>query len=331
MFKTKTDVFSKLVPQAAAFLNQLELLKTPSVEQVSVEIARDNYEKLARYQGGVPVSMARTEDRVVPFLSRGSGVPIRIYWPSLKQLPLLIYFHGGGWSRGSFNTHDAVCRRIAKEANCIVVSVDYRLAPEHPYPAALEDAQVVYVWCQQHAASLGAKPNQIAVGGDSAGGTLSASLTSTLAEANSALPKFQVLIYPSLDLTFNHESVKLFGDGFFLTKSALDYYAGNYAKHQNLKDWRVSPLFYKHYEKLPPAIILTADCDPIRDDGLVYAKNLKSKGVDVCERNVPGVIHAFMQLIETFPLQTASSYSWLSTQMNHLWCPSNCIYRGELN
>jgi acetyl esterase len=128
-----------------------------------------------------------------------------------------------------------------------------------------------------------------------------------------------MLIYPSLDLTFNHESVKLFGEGFFLTKSALDYYAANYAKHQNLKDWRVSPLFYKKYEKLPPAIILTADCDPIRDDGLAYAKKLKSKGVQVYERNVPGVIHAFMQLIETFPLHTASSYSWLSTQMNHFW------------
>lgn len=319
MFKDKGGMFSKLLPQAAVFLKQLELLKIPPVEQVPTAIARDNYEKLARYQGGIPILMAKTEDRLVRSTSRAEGVPIRIYWPSMQQLPLLIYFHGGGWSRGSINTHDPLCRRIAKEANCIIVSVDYRLSPEHPFPAALQDAEVVYAWCQQHATSLGAKADQIAIGGDSAGGTISASLTAILAETQSVLPKFQILIYPSLDLTFSHESVELFGDGFFLTKSALEYYATNYAKQQNLKDWRISPLFYNSYEKLPPAIILTADCDPIRDDGLVYAKKLKAQGVEVYERNVPGVIHAFMQLIETFPMQTASSYAWLANHMNHFW------------
>lgn len=319
MFKSKSDAFLKLVPQAAAFLKQLESLNMPPVEQVPTSVARDNYERLSRYQGGVPISMARTEDRIIQSSKRSSGIPIRIYWPTLQQLPLLIYFHGGGWSRGSLNTHDALCRRIANEAKCIIVSVDYRLAPEHPYPAALEDAEVVYTWCQQNASSLGANPDQIAIGGDSAGGTISASLTSSLVEAMSILPKFQVLIYPSLDLTFKHESAKLFGEGFFLSKSALDFLAANYAQQHNLKDWRVSPLFYEKYEQLPPAIILTADCDPIRDDGLTYAKKLKSKGVQVYERNVPGVIHAFMQFIETFPMQTASSYSWLANQMNHLW------------
>lgn len=278
MFKSKDNIFSKLVPQAAAFLKQLELLNTPPVEQVPTEVARDNYEKLSRYQGGIPISMARTEDRIIVSAKRKTGVPVRIYWPTLQQLPLLIYFHGGGWSRGSLNTHDALCRRLAKEANCIIVSVDYRLAPEHPYPAAIEDAEVVYAWCQQHASSLGAKADQIAVGGDSAGGTISAALTSSLVESNSIVPKFQVLIYPSLDLTFKQESVKLYGDGFFLTKNSLDYYAANYAKNQNLKDWRISPLFYKKLDKLPPAVILTADCDPIRDDGMKYGEKLIHAG-----------------------------------------------------
>lgn len=319
MFKAKDNIFSKLVPQAAAFLKQLELLNTPPVEQVPTEVSRDNYEKLSRYQGGVPISMARTEDRLVVSSKRNSGVPIRIYWPTLQQLPLLIYFHGGGWSRGSLNTHDALCRRLAKEANCIIVSVDYRLAPEHPFPAAIEDAEVVYAWCQQNASSLGAKADQIAVGGDSAGGTISAALTALLVEANSIKPKFQVLIYPSLDLTFKQESVKLFGDGFFLTKSSLDYFANNYARHQNLKDWHVSPLFYKKFDKLPPAVILTADCDPIRDDGMKYGEKLIHAGGQVAEKNVPGVIHAFMQMIETFPFQTSQSYSWISDQMQVLW------------
>lgn len=319
MFSSKNSIFSKLVPQAAAFLKQIEALNAPPVEQIPIEVGRDNYEKLSRYQGGVPISVARTEDRLVPSPLRKSGVPIRIYWPTLQRLPLLIYFHGGGWSRGSLNTHDALCRRIAKEANCILVSVDYRLAPEFPYPAAIEDAEVVYAWCQQNASALGAMTDQIAVGGDSAGGTISAALTSSLAETSSVLPKFQVLIYPSLDLTFKHESVKLFGDGFFLTKNSLDYYAANYAKNQNLKDWRISPLFYKKYEKLPPVIILTADCDPIRDDGIMYARKLLQAGVHVAQKNIPGVIHAFMQMMETFPLQTASSYNWIASEMKRLW------------
>lgn len=319
MFSSKNTIFSKLVPQAAAFLKQIEALNAPPVEQLPVEVGRDNYEKLSRYQGGIPVSLARTEDRLVPSPLRKSGVPIRIYWPTLKQLPLLIYFHGGGWSRGSLNTHDALCRRIAKEAKCIVVSVDYRLAPEFPYPAAIEDAEVVYAWCQQNALAIGANPNQIAVGGDSAGGTISAALTSSLIENSIILPNFQLLIYPSLDLTFKQESVKLFGDGFFLTKQALNYYAANYAPKSNLKDWRISPLFYKKYEKLPPAIVLTADCDPIRDDGMMYAKKLLQAGGHAVQKNVPGVIHAFMQMIETFPLQTASSYAWIANQMQQLW------------
>jgi len=319
VFSSKNNIFSKLVPQAAAFLKQIEALNAPPVEQIPIEVGRDNYEKLSRYQGGTPVSMARTEDRLVPSSSRKMGIPIRIYWPTLQHLPLLMYFHGGGWSRGSLNTHDALCRRIAKEAKCIVVSVDYRLAPEFPYPAAIEDAEIIYTWCQQNASALGAMPHKIAIGGDSAGGTISAALTSLLIENSVILPNFQLLIYPSLDLTFKHESVKLFGDGFFLTKRALDYYATNYAPKNNLKDWRISPLFYKKYDKLPPAIILTADCDPIRDDGMTYGKKILQAGGRVAQKNVPGVIHAFMQMVETFPLQTASSYAWIASQMQQLW------------
>ncbi len=319
MFNPKHSIFSKLVPQAAAFLKQLELLNTPPVEQIPTELARDNYEKLSRYQGGVPVSVARTEDRLIPSPHRSSGIPIRIYWPTLKQLPVLIYFHGGGWSRGSLNTHDALCRRLSQQADCIVVSVDYRLAPEHPFPAALEDAEVIYAWCHQHATSLGGDSHRIALGGDSAGGTISAALTSTLVEQKGVLPAFQVLIYPSLDLTFQHESVTLYGDGFFLTKSALDFYAANYAKQQNLKDWRISPFYFHNMAKLPPAIILTADCDPIRDDGIEYAQKLIQKGVRVEQKNVPGVIHAFMQFMDTFPMQTEQGYAWLGQQMKKFW------------
>lgn len=170
MFRLKDTILSKLAPQAIAFLKQLDALNAPPVEQVPVEVARDNYEKLSRYQGGIPLSVARTEDRLIPSTMRKMGIPIRIYWPTLETLPLLIYFHGGGWSRGSLNTHDALCRRIAREGKCIVVSVDYRLAPENPYPAAMQDAHVIYVWCHQNAGLIGADPRRIAVGGDSGGG-----------------------------------------------------------------------------------------------------------------------------------------------------------------
>lgn len=319
MFNSKHNIFSKLVPQAALFLKQFEALNSTPVERLPAPIARDSYEKLSRFQGGVPVSMARTEDRMVVASLPKRSIPIRIYWPTLQQLPMLIYFHGGGWCRGSLNTHDVLCRRLAKEANCIIVSVDYRLAPENPFPAGIEDAEAVYAWCQQNASALGAVPNKIAVGGDSAGGTISASLTSSLVDSGGILPTFQVLIYPSLDLTFRQESVKLYGDGFFLTKNALDYYANTYVKNQDFKDWRVSPLFYKRLDKLPPAVILTADCDPIRDDGMKYGEKLIRAGGQVAEKNIPGVIHAFMQMIETFPIQTSQAYSWLSDQMRLLW------------
>jgi acetyl esterase len=319
LFNSNQNIFSKLVPQAALLLKQLDALNSTPVELLTPPIARDSYEKLSRYQGGVPVSMARTEDKVMLAASPKRSIPIRIYWPTLQQLPLLVYFHGGGWCRGSLNTHDALCRRLAKESNCIIVSVDYRLAPEHPFPAGVEDAEAVYAWCHQNAAALGALPDQIAVGGDSAGGTISASLTSSLVESNSILPKFQVLIYPSLDLTFKQESVKLYGDGLFLTKGALDHYANMYVKNRNFKDWRVSPLFYKKFDKLPPVVILTADCDPLRDDGMKYGEKLIRAGGQVSEKNIPGLIHAFMQMIETFPIQTTQAYSWLADQMRLLW------------
>lgn len=285
MFGKASDSFSRLTPQAVAFLKQLKALHLPPVEQLPLAFARDSYEKLARYQGGVPFSVARTEDRFIA-TDTERRLPLRIYWPTLKQLPILLYFHGGGWSRGSLNTHDALCRRIAKVSDCIVVSVDYRLAPEHPYPAAIEDAMAAYGWCQKNAGSLGGDGRRIAIGGDSAGGTISTSLSSQLAEMGIALPDFQLLIYPSLDLTFSQASVQQYSDGFFLTKSALDYYAKNYGKDQSLKDWRVSPLFYEHFAKLPPTIILTAECDPIRDDGVVYAKKLQAAGGKVASKNI---------------------------------------------
>lgn len=209
MFHSKQTLFGNLAPQAITFLKQLDALNVPPVEQIPIEIGRDSYEKLSRYQGGVPVSMARTEDRFVISAHRKDPIPIRIYWPSLHQLPVLVYFHGGGWSRGSLNTHDALCRRIAKSANCIIVSADYRLAPENPFPAGLDDAWAVYAWCLQHAASIGAHPDHIAIGGDSAGGNLSAALTSELVDQKGIVPAFQVLIYPSLDLTFSLDSVRL--------------------------------------------------------------------------------------------------------------------------
>lgn len=296
----------------------MEALNAPPVEQIPISLARDNYEKLSRYQGGVPVSMMRTEDRFISSVNNRT-IPIRIYWPTLQEAPVLLYFHGGGWSRGSVNTHDALCRRLAKSSGNIIVSVDYGLAPENPYPNAVEDGMSMYEWVQRNALSLGGFPGKVAIGGDSAGGNISAAICSHLADQGGVLPAFQLLIYPSLDLTFKQKSVKLFGDGFMLTENALHYYASEYVKHHSLKSWGVSPLFYPKLHLLPNTIVLTAECDPIRDDGLVYAQRLLEAGVHVKQKNVSGMIHGFMQLIDTFPTQTQEAYDWLGSSIKSFW------------
>ena len=309
-----------LAPEAAVFLDHLKSLNAPHTEDIPIAVARMNYEKASRNLGGIPVSMARIEDRILSSNTNKDGIPIRIYWSTLdKNQPLFMFIHGGGWNVGSINTHDTVCRRIAKETGCIIVSIEYRLAPEHPYPAGLEDVQTAYQWCLKNAESLDADPNKIAVGGDSGGGNLTASLMGVLIEKNERLPDFHVLMYPSLDLSLSSESMNTYAKDFFIAKSTIAYFVKNYTDGQSVSDWKISPLLSPYFDKYPPAIMLTTECDPLHDESIQYKDKLMNAGVAVSQKTAKGTFHAYMQFTDIMPQQTDKSYTWISTEMKKFW------------
>jgi acetyl esterase len=240
-------------------------------------------------------------------------IPARHYRPvGAKPTPLLVFFHGGGWTIGDLDTHDALCRLTCRDADVHVLSIDYRLAPEHPAPAAVDDAYAAFRWAHEHAADLGAIPDKVAVGGDSAGGNLAA-VVSQLARDDSAtqdpagpLPVLQWLIYPRTDFTAKTRSLSLFAEGFLLTKADMDWFEAEYLGGSGIEptDPRVSPLLADTLSGLPPALIVTAGFDPLRDEGDRYAAALRDAGTPVDLRSTGSLTHGFANL---FPLGGGSA------------------------
>jgi acetyl esterase len=223
-------------------------------------------------------------------------IPSRLYVPHAASAPgpLLVYYHGGGWVQGSVATHDASCRLLAHLSGVRVLSIDYRLAPEHPFPAAVDDAVAAYGWAAANAASLGGDPARLAVGGDSAGGNLAA-IVAQAARDDDAVPApvFQLLIYPACDLSRKADSVRTFADGFLLTESDMDWYMAKYVPDPAQRaDPRVSPLLAEHLGGLPPAFVATCVPDPLRDEGEAYAARLREAGVPVALQRF-GQLHGF--------------------------------------
>ncbi|MBO0883650.1 MAG: alpha/beta hydrolase, partial [Mycobacterium sp.] len=222
----------------------------------------------------------------------------RHYRPAVPEpTPLLVFYHGGGWTIGDLDTHDALCRLTCRDADIHVLSIDYRLAPEHPAPAAVDDAYAAFQWAHQHAGDLGAIPGKVAVGGDSAGGNLAA-VVSQLARDDGVLPVLQWLIYPRTDFTAQTRSLSLFADGFLLTKRDMDWFEAQYLGGSVVEptDPRVSPLLAGTLSGLPPALIATAGFDPLRDEGDRYATALRAAGTAVDLRSVGSVTHGFASL-----------------------------------
>jgi acetyl esterase len=235
---------------------------------------------LAASTKGLPLTVA---DHSAP--GRGGPIPVRLYTPAAAPTPgpLLVYFHGGGWVQGSVATHDASCRLLAHLSGVRVLSVDYRLAPEHPYPAAAQDAVSAYAWAADHAASLGADPARLAVGGDSAGGNLAA-VVALEARDDERLPDaaFQLLLYPVTDVAEKGESYRLFSQGFLLTSAGMDWFIGKYLPDPARRtEWRASPLRAESLAGLPPAYVATCLPDVLRDEGEAYAARLREAGVAV--------------------------------------------------
>jgi acetyl esterase/lipase len=243
-----------------------------------------------------PIPMARAEALHLP--GPAGPLPARLYVPdgppADAAAPLLLYFHGGGWTIGDLDTHDGVCRFLAAAAGVVVLSIDYRLAPEHPFPAPVEDCWAAFAWAAANAASLGADPARIAVGGDSAGGNLAAVVSLLAREGGGAAPALQLLIYPVTEVGGAQRSRDLFGKGFLLTRGDMDWFEGHYLPPgTDPADPRISPLRAPDLRDLAPAYLTTAGFDPLRDEGEAYATRLREAGVRVALRRHPGLIHSF--------------------------------------
>jgi acetyl esterase len=238
-------------------------------------------------------------------------IPARHYLPasgpaSEDVAPLLVFYHGGGWTIGDLDTHDALCRLTCRDADVHVLSIDYRLAPEHPAPAAVEDAYAAFEWAHEHAAELGADPARVAVGGDSAGGNLAAVVCQLARDAGGPAPVLQWLIYPRTDFSAQTRSLSLFARGFLLTKRDMDWFESQYLRASGLDeaDPRVSPLLAEALSGLAPALIAVAGFDPLRDEGESYAAALRAAGNAVDLRSMGSLTHGFANL---FPLGGGSA------------------------
>lgn len=228
------------------------------------------------------------------------AVALRLYRPTADRnaiLPCLVYLHGGGWVLGSIESHDGICRHLAAESGCAVASVAYRLAPEHPFPAALDDALGAFDWVCDNAAVLGLNPAAIGIGGDSAGGALALAVSLTRRDAGQPLPRCQLLVYPVADLAMTTASHRAFAEGHLLTRAALDWFCAQYAPFPvDVADWRVSPLKAASFANLPASIVLTAEYDPLRDEGEALAVRLASSGVRVTSWRIAGQLHGFLPM-----------------------------------
>lgn len=283
-----------LDPVARALLDQIAASSVPSLEVLPVAEARAVFEAMSRNRGD-KLALARVEDRRIP--GPAAEIPVRIYTPEGQTpLPVLVFYHGGGWVIGSLESHDGLCRALARAVPAVVVSVDYRLAPEHPFPAGMEDSYAALCWVAENAAALGGDPERIAIGGDSAGGNLSAAVTLLSRDQGGPKIAHQLLIYPATDLRGDTVSARENGAGYFLTREIMAWFARHYTTSAQRQLPHASPLLAADHRGLPPATVITAEFDPLRDEGEAYGERLRESGVPVESMRYDGMIHGFMTM-----------------------------------
>lgn len=278
-----------LDPAVAALLEQMNDPNAPAMTELTPDEARAGFAQLAALQGE-PEQVASVEDRKVPGPSH--EIPVRIYKPSTDaNLPVLVYFHGGGWVLMDVETHDPLCRALANATGCAVVSVDYRLAPEHKYPAASDDCFAATKWVHDHAAELGVDPTRIAIGGDSAGGHLTAVVAQLARDRGGPPLVFQLMHCPVTNLDYSTASYRDNAEGYMLTRESMEWFWNHYLPSpEKGVEAMASPLL-GDTKNLPPALVQTAEFDPLRDEGKAYADKLKASGVPVTYHNYEGVTH----------------------------------------
>lgn len=296
-----------LDPGMVWLLDLVEKADLPSFESLGVAAARAQYLETANKLDRAPAQMESTGDFAIERPGTEPGetpegqagdLRIRIYRPKgmAEPAPVLLWFHGGGWVVGSIETTDAICRGLADGAKIAVISVEYRMGPDDPYPAAIEDAELAWDWLASNAEPLGFDPARLAVGGDSAGGNIAAVLAH-LAKDKDVSPSFQFLIYPATDMAGDYPSTSENAQGYMLEKTTMDWFSGHYMGDAgDRSDPRASPLLFKDFAGLAPAHLQTAGYDPLRDEGAAYVEKMAAAGIAVDHKHYPGLLHGYFNM-----------------------------------
>ncbi|HEX5455427.1 MAG TPA: alpha/beta hydrolase, partial [Stellaceae bacterium] len=278
-----------LHPQIVKAIEIMRQIGMKPIESMSPEEARRQMEETAKSRKAEPLPVARVENRTIP--GPAGDIPVRLYWPEAAgTVPAIAYYHGGGHVIGSLDTHDLIARNLCHGAEALVMSVDYRMGPEHRFPAAIEDSFAALDWLHANAASLGADPERLGVHGDSAGGNLAAVVALMARDRGAPKLRLQSLVYPVADYTLSAASYETFAEGYgLLTRGAMQWFQRHYLRTpDDALDWRASPLKAASHAGTAPAIVIAAECDVLHDEGAAYAEALRRSGVPVEHREYPG-------------------------------------------
>jgi acetyl esterase len=309
-----------LDPDAAAVFAAFQQAGRPPYETLSPPEAREFYLQGRLVTNPEPPELESVQSLAIP--SPAGPIPARLYTPmTLRKpeglAPCLVFFHGGGWVIGDLDSHDVVCRKLADEGQLLVVSIDYRLAPEHKFPAAVDDAIAATRWIAANARPLGVDALRLAVGGDSAGGNLAAVVAIAARDGDGPAIAGQLLIYPATDFAMTHPSHREPETSILLTHSVIRWFRDHYLNGAaDAGDWRASPARAETLIGLPPAYVLTAGADPLRDEGCEYAQRLQHAGVAVTYRHFPGQFHGFFTMGKLLPQANVAANeigAWLRT------------------